>query len=57
MNYINIKNKGVVETVDEFTTYKEARAMLKEYRLSDRYNNYYLSSRSTRDWLKRGVTQ
>lgn len=50
MIYINIKTGNGVETVDEFTTMKEARVMIKEYRLSDRYNNYYLSQRSTREW-------
>ncbi len=53
MTYVNIKNNGEVETVDEFETYKEAVKMLKEYRLSDTYNNYYLSQRSTKDWQNR----
>lgn len=50
MTYINIKNSGVVETVDEFDTYKEAKKMVIEYRLSDTTNNYYLSQRCTNDW-------
>ncbi len=50
MKYINIKTGNEVETVDEFETYKEAKEMLKEYRLSDTYNNYYMSNRSTNDW-------
>ena len=33
MTYINIKNKGIVETIDEFSTYKEALLMIREYRL------------------------
>ena len=52
MKYINMRGPyhAGVETVDQFETYKEARAMLAEYRLSDPYNNYYISSRSTREW-------
>lgn len=50
MTYINMKSVYGVETVDEYETYKEARAMIKEYRLSDSSNDYYLSSRSTREW-------
>lgn len=57
MTYINMKSVYGVETVDEYETYKEARAMIKEYRLSDPSNDYYLSSRSTREWResKKGV--
>ena len=51
--YINMKSKFGVETVDEFETYKEARKMLREYKLSDRYNYYYLSQRSTKEWRNR----
>lgn len=50
MTYINIKNNNEVETVDEFDTYKEAKEMLKEYQLSDSYNNYYISQRSIKEW-------
>ena len=50
MVYVNIKNNGEVETVDEFETWKEAVLMIKEYRIADHYNNYYLSNRSTKDW-------
>ena len=51
MTYINMKsNAHGVETVDSFETYKEAKLMLKEYRLSDPYNNYYLSNRSTKEY-------
>lgn len=35
MRYIQRRGDGYLETVDEFTTYREAREMLKEYRLSD----------------------
>jgi hypothetical protein len=50
MTYINIKNNGIVETVDQFETHQEARAMVKEYNLSDRYNCYYTSQRATKEW-------
>lgn len=50
MNYINIKNGGVVETVDEFETHKEAKEMVKEYNLSDVNNHYYISNRCTKEW-------
>ena len=50
MWYINIKNRGVVETVDEFSSAKEARAMRIEYQLGDSANLYYLSKRCTKDW-------
>ena len=53
MCYINIKNGGEVETVDEFDTAKEARAMRSEYQLSDIYNIYYLSKRCTKAWRER----
>lgn len=33
--YIQRKAGKDLETVDEFETYKEAKAMVKEYRLSD----------------------
>lgn len=50
--YIQRKGDGYLETVDEFTTRKEARAMLAEYRMSDHYAYYYLSSRPCKDWNK-----
>ena len=55
MTFINMKcpyTRGV-ETVDEFITYREAREMLKEYRMSDPSANYYLSQRSTKEWSER----
>ena len=52
MIYIQRKDSRYLETVDEFETWKEARAMVKEYRLSDPSANYYLSSRACRDWNK-----
>ena len=51
MKYINMKTpNNEIETVDEFATYKEAKQMLKEYRLSDNYNSYYLSQRCCKGW-------
>jgi hypothetical protein len=50
MTYIQRKGDGYLETVDEFSTRKEARAMLAEYSLSDPYGHYYLSSRACKGW-------
>jgi len=51
--YINIKNGGKVETIDEFETAKEARLMRKEYQMGDSSNLYYLSMRCTKEWRDR----
>lgn len=53
--YINIKNNNQVETVDEFEynnkeERKEAHRCLNEYHIADRYNNYYISQRCSKDW-------
>jgi len=56
MIYINIKNNGIVETVDQCDNYKEAREMVNEYNLSDSSNYYYVSSRSTKEWRSRNET-
>jgi hypothetical protein len=50
MKYIQRKDGKYLETVDEFTTYKEAKAMLTEYRLSDPYAEYYISNRCCKAW-------
>jgi len=50
MIYIQRRTGKQVETVDEFTTYKEARAMLMEYALSDSSAAYYTSSRACKHW-------
>jgi len=52
MIYINRKDSyGKLETVDEFYEgYKNARAMLKEYRLSDLSAYYYISQRACKAW-------
>ena len=49
--YINMKEGGKVETLDEFESYKEAKKMLQEYRLaSSYYSGAYISQRCTKDW-------
>ena len=51
MTYINIKEYGEVETLEQFESRKEARQVLNEYRCSNEwYANAYLSSRCTKDW-------
>lgn len=50
MLYIQRKAGKELETVDEFETRKEAREMLKEYRLSDNSAYYYISSRCCKHW-------
>ena len=50
MKYINMKGNYGIETVDEFETYREALKMLREYRIADDYNHYYISQRCTKDW-------
>jgi hypothetical protein len=50
--YIQRKGQGYLETVDEFPTRKEARAMLNEYTISDPSARYYISSRACKAWTK-----
>lgn len=50
MYYIQRKDRNYLETVDEFTSRKEARSMLVEYRLSDYSADYYISTRPCREW-------
>ena len=52
MKYINMKSGFTkeIETVDQFETYKETKEMLKEYRISDPYDSYYISQRCCKDW-------
>lgn len=50
--YIQRKVGRDVETVDEFETRKEARAMRDEYQLADRSAIYYVSSRPCKDWAQ-----
>ena len=48
--YIQRKDLNGLETVDEFETFKEALAMLKEYRIGDTSAEYYLSTRCCKEW-------
>lgn len=50
MTYIQRRGDGYLETIDEFDTRKEAKAMLVEYRMADPSAHYYLSSRCCRAW-------
>ena len=50
--YINRKDSQYRETVDEFTTRKEASVALREYQLSDRSAEYYFSTRACKGWNK-----
>lgn len=50
MTYIQRKDRFGLETVDQFETRKEAKAMIKEYRLADYSADYYLSSRCCKEW-------
>lgn len=52
MKYIQRKDANYLETVDEFQTMKEAREMLKEYRMSDNSAHYYISQRPCKNWKK-----
>ncbi len=48
--YIQRKDGRDLETVDEFDTRKEARAMLAEYRMADPSAHHYLSRRPCKGW-------
>jgi len=51
MIYINISYRGgVLETVDQFDTRKEAYKMLLEYQVSNPSGHYHISSRATKEW-------
>ena len=53
MKYIQRKdNYGNFETIDEFESHKEAKNMLKNYRLSDQSAYYYISQKPCRDWME-----
>lgn len=51
MIYIQRRDSRQLETVDQFETMKEARAMLAEYRLSDPSAHYYTSRRPCKAWV------
>lgn len=50
MYYIQRKDRRYLETVEEFTTRKEARAMLAEYCMCDPSARYYISTRACKAW-------
>lgn len=50
MIYVQRKDSQHLETVDEFETLREARAMLAEYCMADPSAHYYLSRRPCRAW-------
>jgi hypothetical protein len=50
MYYIQRKDHERLETVDQFETWKEAKEMLVEYRLSDYSAEYYISRRCCKAW-------
>ena len=50
MVYIQYKAYGTLETIDSFDSYKEAKAMLAEYRLCFSEGTLYLSQRATKAW-------
>ena len=52
MHYIQRKGDGYLDTVDEFSSFKECKAMIKEYRTSDSSATFYTSTRACNDWSK-----
>ena len=53
MYYINFKYRNEIETIEEIKTLKEAREILKEYKMVS--SCYYISKRSTKAWRMEGV--
>lgn len=47
-------NWDTLETVDEFETRREARAMLTEYQMAD-CAEYYISTRACKHWHNWGI--
>jgi len=53
MHYINLKTiHHATETIDQFDSYMEAFAAVKEYRLADSSGCYYISQRATECWYQ-----
>ena len=50
LHYIQRADGRNLETVDEFTTREEARAMLAEYRMADPSAAFYISNRACKGW-------
>lgn len=48
--YIQRKQGRDIETIDEFSNRKDARAALAEYRIADPSADYYLSQRACKHW-------
>ena len=55
MPYINYKFNNAIgtETIDETETYKEAKYLVSEYRLSDPHGNYWISQKPCKAWIER----
>lgn len=51
--YVNAKYNRETETVDEFDNMKEAREMLREYRMSSPGTKFWLSQRATKEWMEK----
>jgi len=50
MKYIQRNDGKYLETVDQFETWREAKDMIAEYRMSDPSTHYYISQRPCKDW-------
>jgi hypothetical protein len=50
VTYIQRKDGRTLETVDEFSTRREARTMLAEYQTADPTARHYLSTRPCKGW-------
>jgi hypothetical protein len=50
--YLNRKQGRVRETIDEFSSYREAREMLSEYLTAFHGSNVYISSRPCANWVE-----
>ena len=49
MRYINFKYENQdIETIEECKTFKDARYLLKEYKLADRSGSYWISQRKVK---------
>lgn len=53
--YIQRREGRNLETVDEFTTRKEANEMVKEYRMADPTAEHYVSTRPCKAWVQKSV--
>lgn len=51
--YVQMRSPQGLETVDEFDTMSEAKKMIQEYKMADKFNYYYLSSRPCKAWNNR----